>query len=584
MATLKLGKEPGVYIQEEVNTGLAITDARLKMAGLVGHSKPTLEVYNVSVVHTGETDVLDYDGVNVLEILSVSDYVNAYGTNLPQYTDYTWKKGADGNKIVWAVEAKGTMSFSGNPSADETVTVGDVTYKFVESLVAANDVLIGSDAAETAAHLGAAINGGEGIGVAYGADTVANTKVAAEVVADVVTLTALVAGVSGNSIALGSTASAVAVSGATLAGGAISADKPQVGNSYYVSLIVKKDASYYVPKRFADAESVKAYYGPEWYLDDNGVAKINEISLAARLMFNNGANEIYCCEVERAIDGGVNEVNVQNAILLMSDYDIQSLVCLYEDATSEQVKSIQKFLAQRIVIDSATENQHERVGFISSTSDNVDEIVAQSESFKEQRIVNIAPSKVTVLATDAAGEAKEFTVSSNFAAAACVGMLVNNSRPVSQPLTRVNPVGLYGASATYTRPNIEKLSAAGTFLLKDRNGVVTVNQAVTTDNTNQNNRELSVVLIKDEVMKDLRFNLDRDYIGKAYNRKTTPTKIKTSIVNILDTYVGTLIESYNDGDIVVTADPEDTTRVNVRLAFAVLRPLNYIYISFQVVI
>ena len=34
MATLSLGKEPGVYIQEEVNTGLAITEARLKVAGL----------------------------------------------------------------------------------------------------------------------------------------------------------------------------------------------------------------------------------------------------------------------------------------------------------------------------------------------------------------------------------------------------------------------------------------------------------------------------------------------------------------------------------------------------------------------
>ena len=56
-------------------------------------------------------------------------------------------------------------------------------------------------------------------------------------------------------------------------------------------------------------------------------------------------------------------------------------------------------------------------------------------------------------------------------------------------------------------------------------------------------------------MKDLRYNLDRDYIGKAYNRKTTPTKIKTSIVNILNQYLDTLIESFNEGDIVVTADP-----------------------------
>ena len=152
------------------------------------------------------------------------------------------------------------------------------------------------------------------------------------------------------------------------------------------------------------------------------------------------------------------------------------------------------------------------------------------------------------------------------------------------PLTRFTPVGIYGVSKVYTRPEIEKLSAAGTFVIKERDNNVLVNQSVTTDNTNQNNRELSVVLIKDEVLKDLRYNLDRDYIGKYFNRKTTPTKIKTSIVNILTSYLDTLIEDFDESNIIVTPDGEDTTRVNVRLAFSVLRPLNYIYISFQVVI
>ena len=581
MATLSLGKEPGVYIQEEVNTGLAITEARLKVAGLVGHSKPTLNVYNIEVTHTGETDTMDYAGTNVLEILSVSDYLNAYGSNLPQYTDYTWKAGANGNKIVWATEAKGTLSFTANPTAEETVTVGSVTYKFVSDLAAANDVLLGDSAAATAANLVAAINGAEGAGTTYGEGTVANAAATAALTVDVVTVTAVAAGASGNSVALESTSGSVDASGATLTGGGASAETPDVGATYYVSAIIKKDASYYVPRRFADANSVAAYYGPEWYVE-NGENKINEITLAARLMFNNGANEIYCCEAERSAEGKVDITNVENAIMLLDDIELQSIVCIYEDAEEEQAQSIQQFLAQRVVIDSATENQRERVGFICALSDDVDTIVSQSESYKEQRIVNVAPSKCTVLATDAAGTAQEFEVSTNFAAAACVGMLVNNARPVSQPLTRQYPVGIYGVSATYTRPNIEKLSAAGVMLLKERDGSVMVNQSVTTDNTNQNNRELSVVLIKDEVMKDLRYNLDRDYIGKAYNRKTTPTKIKTSIVNILNQYLDTLIESFNEGDIVVTADPDDTTRVNVSLAFAVLRPLNYIYISFTV--
>jgi hypothetical protein len=144
-------------------------------------------------------------------------------------------------------------------------------------------------------------------------------------------------------------------------------------------------------------------------------------------------------------------------------------------------------------------------------------------------------------------------------------------------------VGIYSPSKIYNRQEIETMSAAGAFILKDNTAnPVIVNQSVTTDNTNQNNRELSVVLIKDEVMKNIRTTLDSTYIGRAYNRKTTPTMIKTTIMGILNSYVDTLIEGYDESDIVVTPDTIDTTRVNVKMRFAVLRPLNYIYISFMV--
>lgn len=461
MATIRLGKEPGVYSQEEVNPALAISESRLKVAGLVGHSTPTLTVNNIAVVRTAEeSDTLDYPGQNVQKILCVSDYVNAAGTNLPQYADYTWEAGANGNKITW---------------------------------------------------------------------TDASTK-------------------------------------------------PTTGNVYYVSAIIKKGDEYFVPKKFSDAASVKAYYGPEWYTDKDGNQVVNDISLAARLMFNNGANELWVCEAPRAEDGKPSEDNLKTAIGLMDDIEMQTIVCTYMTA------NLATFLASRVVIDSATENQRERVGWVCAQSDDVDAIVTQSTGFKEQRIVNIAPSKVTVIAEDAQGNAQEFEVQSTFAAAALTGVLIDNSRPVSMPLTRVTPVGIYGVSKSYTRAEIEKMSAAGTFILKERSGNTIVNQSVTTDNTNQNNRELSVVLIKDEVIKDLRYNLDREFVGKYYNRKKTPTKIKTAIVNILNSYLDTLIEGFNVSDIVVKPDGEDTTRVNVSLAFSVLRPLNYIYISFQVVI
>lgn len=526
MATLRLGKEPGVYIQEEVNPALAILDTQLKVAGLVGHAAPTLTVADIAVTRgDGDTDTLPYAAGLVQEVLCASDYVNAYGTNLPQYVQLTAEEPTVDRPGAEPVEPT-IADFAQDPE--------NPTYEEQEAFDAAYAQWEIEDAEWKAAKS------------AWDAYDAAVAESDYSVQDNVITW---------------------------LTG--TGKHKPQTGYIYYVTAIVAKDESYYKPKKFADIEAVKAYYGPEIYTI-NEQQFISEITVGARLMFDNGADLIWICESQANAEGKAIPSNVKHAIDLMGEVDIQSLVVMYQD------KEIQDHIKLHVVTASSTENQKERVGFVCALSDEEDDIIAQCKSFHEQRIVNVIPSNVTVLAEDASGVGQEFTVQSTFAAAAAVGMLVDNTRLVSEPLTRRTLTGIYGASQVYTRSQIEAMSGAGAFILKDTGGVVTVNQSVTTDISNQNNRELSVVLIKDEVMKDIRYNLDRDYIGKAYNRRVTPTQIKTSIMSILNSYVDNLIEGYEEGDIVVTADTMDSTRVNVKMSFAVLRPLNYIYISFMV--
>lgn len=61
----------------------------------------------------------------------------------------------------------GSFIVGANPTANDTVTINGLTFKFVASPTAAWDVDIGSDAAGSAANLAAAINGGAGDGTAY---------------------------------------------------------------------------------------------------------------------------------------------------------------------------------------------------------------------------------------------------------------------------------------------------------------------------------------------------------------------------------------------------------------------------------
>jgi hypothetical protein len=131
------------------------------------------------------------------------------------------------------VAASGTVSFSAAGSASDTVTIGSTVYTLVAAPADPFDVDIGADAAETASNLAAAINAGAGSGVAYGAGTTAHPDVTATANAGVVTVTANVAGTSGNAIALAKNGDDIAVSGATLSGGT---GGYAVGTDYTVDL------------------------------------------------------------------------------------------------------------------------------------------------------------------------------------------------------------------------------------------------------------------------------------------------------------------------------------------------------------
>jgi flagellin len=122
--------------------------------------------------------------------------------------------------IGLGAQATGTLTAIGQPTANDTVTIGAKTYKFVASVSAANDVAIGGSVTATLANLAAAINGGAGAGTAYGTGTTANTGVTAVAAGSTVALTAITAGAAGNALATTSSSNAVmAFSGGTLTNG-----------------------------------------------------------------------------------------------------------------------------------------------------------------------------------------------------------------------------------------------------------------------------------------------------------------------------------------------------------------------------
>jgi hypothetical protein len=120
--------------------------------------------------------------------------------------------------------ATGTLTTTGNFTANDEVTIGSITYTFVASPSSAYDVDLGASAAISLSNLAAAINGTGTAGTEYAAGTLPNASVSAVATATTLVVTAKAGGTAGNSVVFtedtdGGTTWSVSGSG-TLAGGA----------------------------------------------------------------------------------------------------------------------------------------------------------------------------------------------------------------------------------------------------------------------------------------------------------------------------------------------------------------------------
>lgn len=186
------------------------------------------------------TEHPDFDAVN-LTATTLSIKGNQWGTQLNGLD--TLETGAN---IAWGaavtangtgLASNGTLTFTGLPVANETWSVGGVTYTMVASIADGipNQILIGADATECAENVVAAVNRDySNAGTLFSIATDRNPEVRAENAAGVVTFHARYASSAGDTITLTEALTNGAVSGAVLASGA------GTDNRYEGIIIVRK--------------------------------------------------------------------------------------------------------------------------------------------------------------------------------------------------------------------------------------------------------------------------------------------------------------------------------------------------------
>lgn len=144
------------------------------------------------------------------------------------YIDSRWGKRFKGtrNTFFGGATAQALINFTGIPVADETFTLGTTVYIWKAALttLAADEVIIGADADESATNLIAAINGDStGVGVTFSKNLPANDAATAALEESSTTsilLTVRIPGESGNDTPLAETMSNFDLTTATFVNGA----------------------------------------------------------------------------------------------------------------------------------------------------------------------------------------------------------------------------------------------------------------------------------------------------------------------------------------------------------------------------
>lgn len=340
------------------------------------------------------------------------------------------------------------------------------------------------------------------------------------------------------------------------------------------------DPNYYALNSFTDYASFADVYGPSF--DPTSGAIVSQLSLAAQIAFQNGANQIYAVALEAG--GGSMATKYSDALALtLPNYDINVVVPLYTDATSGGT-ALSYITALSSYLDTAEQEGYPRiaiVGLPQAFTGETPDTLAQGIDYR--RIVLTWPQGFqfynSVLNVTQ-------TIDGCYFAAACAGLLANNA--VNQGLTQQQVKTFTGIPAaiatTLTTTNKNTWSSKGVAVAEvNRNSQLVVRHGVTTDISSVQNREISIVREQDALFDLIQLALNQANLIGTPIISTTALAVKGIISGALETALATnTIAAYTNLLVRQQALPTgDPTVIECTFDWQPTYPLNYITVVFS---
>lgn len=342
------------------------------------------------------------------------------------------------------------------------------------------------------------------------------------------------------------------------------------------------DTEYHAPLRVQDFDDVQDAFGPPLDIETGEI--ISPLSFAAKVAIENGARNLILVPTTGGSQTATRAELSAAYNKLKGMPDVNVVVPLAAGITGTQaepgdVLSVATDL--RTHVETQAQDGQFRVGIVGFESTATLDPVQAIDAFRSSRVVFAWPNRlfyyhgyrnVTV------------EVAGYYLAAAYAGRLA--SLPVQMPLTKKEIVGFTGFPSAITQQMTNSVknswSDAGIAVTEqNRAGRLVVRHGTTTNRTNVQTRELSLVRAKDALINLLYETVDSSSLVGGYIDETTPTAVLGVITGVL--------ESAKNSDVIVdytglkirqlTTDP---SVMEVKFQYRPAYPLNYVVISFSI--
>ena len=364
---------------------------------------------------------------------------------------------------------------------------------------------------------------------------------------------------------------------------------PSAGTTYFVTYVYNVPSSQFTPTLFNDKQLIKATYGAE--STTNGV-----LAVAGSINLENGAPAVLLCQASGSV---YNEQAYKDAIDKLKKYDyIEHVVVVFPSGsvTRAQQETVLVYAFNHVM--SMNTNRKER-GLVQGSpsadyaSGGFDTIGSPSVSgtytyrgtaLKHEDNVYVVPS--VCYRVDESGNT--MLLDGNFAASAVAGKQVAQQLR-STPITGMTITGVTIDDEKWSDFEMNFLAANGCLVLTSKSGVIKVRDAITTDPTNADTQEMSVISQKRLVKRSLRNGLENTYTGKGLViLPTTPNDVIATTEAILRTLVKQReIYDYGKNDNPTTGETkisakqntEEPRKIDVTCSIKYLYPLKWINVT-----